>query len=185
MDLLELQANTNLAINNMLSVRRSLELERQWAIRDYEASLHQWEAETAAANERAKIAHSRKGLQARVKCAKVVMRAKYDYRLAVQEARATRCNELKEAETTYSEALCENAAAQSLYCATLCREHVKHMSELEEQALEAEIKSRQDFLSTNSAVLHHAPLSSQSRPTFLLQYLIRELIIITPIRSLC
>ena len=94
MDLPELQADADLAINNMLSVRRSSELKRQQAIRDYEASLHQWEAKTAATNERAKIAHLRKGLQARVKCTKVVMRAKYNYRVAVQEARATWCNEL-------------------------------------------------------------------------------------------
>ena len=39
---------------------------------------------------------------------------------------------------------------------TLCREHAKYMSKLEEQALEAEIKSWQDFLSAHSAVLHHA-----------------------------
>ena len=94
MDLLELQADAHLAINHMLSVRRSSELKRQWAIWDYKVSLHQREAKTAATNERAKIAHSRKGLQARVKCAKAVMRAKYDYRVAVQEARATQCNEL-------------------------------------------------------------------------------------------
>ena len=56
MDLLELQADAHLAINQMLMVRRSLELERQRVIWDYEVSLHQWEAETAATNERAKIA---------------------------------------------------------------------------------------------------------------------------------
>ena len=156
MDLLELQADAHLAINQMLTVRRSLELERQWAIWDYEALLHQREAETAATNERAKIAYSRKDLQARVKCAKAFMRATYDYWVAVQEARATWCNKLEEAEMTYSEALCENAAMQSLHCTTLRREHAKHMSELEEQALEAEIKSWQDFLSTHSAVLCHA-----------------------------
>ena len=156
MDLLELQADTHLAINQMLMVRRSLELKRQRVIRDYEASLHQREAKTTATNERAKIAHSRKGLQARVKCAKVVMRAKYDYQVAVQEARAMRCNELDEAETAYLEALRENAAMQSLHCTTLCREHAKYMSKLEERALEAEIKSWQDFLSTHSAVLCHA-----------------------------
>ena len=61
------------------------------------------------------------------------MRAKYDYRVAVQEARATQCNELKEAETAYSEALCKNAATQSLHCATLHREHAKYMSKLEER----------------------------------------------------
>ena len=132
MDLPELQANAHLAINQMLTVRRSLELKRQWAIWDYEALLHQREAETAAANEKTKIAHLRKGLQARVKCAKAVMRAKYDYQVAVQEARATRCNELEEVEIAYSEALCKNTATQSLHCTTLHREHVKYMCELEE-----------------------------------------------------
>ena len=159
MDLPEIQANAHLAINHMLSIKRSSELERQQAIWDFEASLHQQEAEAAAANERAKIVHSRKDLKARVKCTKVVMRAKYDYRVAVQEARAVRCNELKEVEAAYSEALHKNAAVQSLNCATLCREHAKYMSELEEQALEAENRSWQDFLSTHLAVLHHAPPS--------------------------
>ena len=41
MDLPELHADAHLAINHMLSVRRSSELERQWAIWDYKASLHQ------------------------------------------------------------------------------------------------------------------------------------------------
>ena len=159
MDLLELQADTNLAINHMLSIKRSLELKRQRVIWDFEASLHQWEAEAAAANERAKIVHSRKDLQARVKCTKVVMRAKYDYRVAVHEARAVRCNKLEEAEAAYSEALCDNTAAKSLHCATLCREHAKYMSELEEWALEAENRSWQDFLSAHLAILHHALLS--------------------------
>ena len=75
MDLLELQANAHLAINHMLSIKRSLDLERQQAIWDFEASLHQWEAEAATTNVRARIAHSRKDLQARVKCTKAVMRA--------------------------------------------------------------------------------------------------------------
>ena len=159
MDLPELQANAHLAINHMLSIKRSSELERQQVIWDFKASLHQQEAEAAAANERAKIVHSRKDLQARVKCTKAVMRAKYDYRVAVQEARAVRCNKLKEAEATYSEALCKNAAAKSLHCTTLWREHVKYMSELEERALEVENRSWQDFLSAHLAVLCHAPLS--------------------------
>ena len=98
MDLSELQANAHLAINHMLLIKRSSDLERQWAIWDFEALLHQREAEAAAANERAKIVHSRKDLKARVKCTKAVMRAKYDYRVAIQEARAVRCSKLKEAE---------------------------------------------------------------------------------------
>ena len=159
MDLLELQANTHLALNHMLSIKRSLDLKRQQAIWDFEVSLHQQEAEAAAANERAKIVHLRKDLQATVKCTKAVMRAKYDYRMAVQEAWAIRCNELEEAEAAYSEALRENAAGKSLHCTTLSREHAKYMSELEEQALEVENRSWQDFLSAHLAILHHAPPS--------------------------
>ena len=120
-DLTELQVDANLAANHMLSIKRSSDLERQWAIWDFEASMCQQEAKEAAANERAKIVHSRKDLNAKVKCAKVVMKAKYDYRLAIQEARTIRCSELQELETAYLEALRENAAMRSTQCAMLCR----------------------------------------------------------------
>ena len=155
-DLMELQVDANLAANHMLSIKRSSDLERQQAIQDFEALLHQQEAEEATANERAKIVHSRKDLNAKVKCTKVVMKAKYDYRMALQEARMIRCSKLQESETAYSEALGENAAMRSTQCTTLCREHVRHMHELEEWALDAENKSCQDFLFTCQAILHHA-----------------------------
>ena len=159
MDLPELQADVNLAVNHMLSIIRSLDLERQWVIWDFETSLHQQEAEEATTNERAKIVHSRKDLNTKVKCAKVVMKAKYDYRVAIQEARVIRCSKLEESEATYSEALSENVAAKSLHCTTLHREHARHMDELEERALDAENKSHQDFLLAHQAILHHAPQS--------------------------
>ena len=94
-------------------------------------SLHEREAETATANEKAKVAHSRRDLRARVKCARAMMKAKYEYCMAVQEARAERCTELEESEATYSEALSGNVAALSLQCATLHQEHTEHMWELE------------------------------------------------------
>ena len=72
-DLTELQADANQATNQMLSIKRSLDLKRQQALQDFKASLHQQEAEETAANERAKIVHSRKDLNAKVKCAKAVM----------------------------------------------------------------------------------------------------------------
>ena len=130
-DLMELQEDANLADNYMLSVKRSLDLERQWAIWDFQASLCQQEAEEAVA-ERAKIIHSRKDLDAKVRCAKAVMKAKYDYRMAIKEARTIRCSQLQELEAAYSEALGESTATRSTRCAMLCREHVKHMHELEE-----------------------------------------------------
>ena len=131
-DLTELQADANLAANYMLSVKRSLDLKRQRVIRDFEASLCQQEAKEALANERANIIHLRKDLHAKVRCAKAVMKAKYDYRMAIQEARMIRCSKLQESEAGYSEALGENTVMRSTQCATLYREHVKHMHELEE-----------------------------------------------------
>ena len=50
-DLTELQTDANLAANHMLSILRSSDLERQWAIWDFEASLCQQEAKEAVANE--------------------------------------------------------------------------------------------------------------------------------------
>ena len=111
MDLSELQVDANLAVNQMLSIKRSLDLERQWAIWDFEASLHQQEAEEATTNERPRILHSRNDLNA-----KAVMKAKYEYRVAIQEARVIRCSELEESEAAYLEALSENAAVMSLQC---------------------------------------------------------------------
>ena len=116
----------------MLSIKRSSDLERQWAIQDFKASLHQQEAKAAVANERAKIAHSQKDLNAKVKCAKTVMKAKYEYRVAVQEAKTIRCNKLQESEAAYLEALSGNTAVKSTQCTTLHREHMKHMHELEQ-----------------------------------------------------
>ena len=126
-DLRELQVDANLATNHMLSIKRSSDLKRQQASWDFEASLHQQETEEAAASERAKFVHSRKDLNSKVKCTKAVMKAKYDYRMAVQEARMIRCSKLQESEAAYLEALGENTATKSIQCATLHREHVKHM----------------------------------------------------------
>ena len=39
MDVFELQTDANLAVNQMLSIKRSSDLDRQWAIRDFEALL--------------------------------------------------------------------------------------------------------------------------------------------------
>ena len=83
----ELQEDANLAANYMLSVKMSSDLKRQQAIWEFEALLHQEKAKEAAANEKAKIIHSRKNLDAKVGCAKAVMEAKYNYQMAIQEAR--------------------------------------------------------------------------------------------------
>ena len=73
--------------------------------------------EAATANEKAKFTHLRRDLRAKVKCAKAMMKAKYDYHMAIQKARAERCTELEESEATCSEALSKHVADLSLQCA--------------------------------------------------------------------
>ena len=85
------------------------------------------------------------------------MAAKFNYRMAVQEARTTRCNWLQELETEYLEAISENAATRSTQSAILHREHVEYMHQLEEQALSEETKSHGDFLSACQAILLPCP----------------------------
>ena len=48
------------------------------------------------------------------------MKAKLDYRVTVQEARAVRCTELQESEAAYTEALRETVAKKSRKCTSLC-----------------------------------------------------------------
>ena len=155
----DLQLEVHLAINSIFTAKRMSKLERQGAIRDFETSLHQHKAEAEAANEEAKVAHSQRDLQARIKCAKVIMKAKLDYRVTVQEARAVQCAELQESEATFAEALREMAAKKSHECASLCRGHTEHMQDLEAQAIQAENRSRQDFLLAHQMLLHQAPNS--------------------------
>ena len=92
------------------------------------------------------------------------MRAKHDYRLAVQEARTVKCNKLEESETACSEAILKNASMRALHCVALCKEHAKHMWELEEWTLATGNKSHHDFLLAHQAILWNAPLSLKEDP---------------------
>ena len=157
----KLQSDVHLAINSMFTAKRSSDLEIQRAVQDFEASLCQREAEMAAANEKAKVACSRRDLRARVKCARAMMKAKYEYCMAIQEARAERCTKLEESEATYSEALNGNMATLSLQCAMLCQEHTEHMQELEARALMAEEQKLPRFPNSTPGSLTPSPANTQ------------------------
>ena len=116
----DLQLEVHSAINSIFTAKRTSELERQGAIRDFETLLCQHEVEAVAASEEAKVACSQRDLQARIKCAKVIMKAKLNYQVTVQEARAVQCAELQESEAAYTEALREMVAKKSHECTSLC-----------------------------------------------------------------
>ena len=156
-DLTELQEDANLAANHMLSVQRSTDLRRQWVVLELGVSLHQNKAEEAVANERARVHHSQGVLNTKVECTKAVMKAKYKYRMAIQEAKMIRSNQLLELEIAHLKALGENATMRSSQSTKLHREHITLMHELEEQAIREESRSCHNFLSTCQAILLHAP----------------------------
>ena len=56
----DLQLEVHSAINSIFTAKRTSEIERQGAIRDFKTSLHQHEVEAVAANEEAKVAHSQR-----------------------------------------------------------------------------------------------------------------------------
>ena len=58
--IVDLQLEVHSAVNSMFTTKKSSKLEMPQAIRDFETSLHQHEAEAIAANKKAKIAHSRR-----------------------------------------------------------------------------------------------------------------------------
>ena len=155
----DLQLEVHLAINSIFTAKRTSELERQGAIRDFKTSLHQHEVEAVAANEEAIVAHSQRDLQARIKCAKVVMKAKLDYRVTVLEARVVECAKLQESEAAYTEALRETMTKKSHECASLHQEHSEHIRDLEAQAIWAKNRSPQDFLLMHQTLIHQAPNS--------------------------
>ena len=102
--------------------------------------LHQNEVKEGASIERTKVIHSQGVLDAKMDCAKAVLEAKCNYRVAIQEAKTIRGNWLQESEITYSKALSKAVAIRSSQSATLHKEHVRLMQELEEQAIREESK---------------------------------------------
>ena len=147
--------------------------------------LHQNEVGEATSIKKAKVVHSREVLGTKVDCTKSVLEAKCNYRVAIQEAKTIRGNQLQESEIAYSRALGEAVALRSSQSAALHREHVRLMQELEEQAIREESKSHHDFLSTCQANVHHAPTTPQGESGHLLPCHVGAVTSVTSICSTC
>ena len=156
-DSTELQTDANLAANYILCVKRSTDLKRQQVICKLGLLLHQNEVKEATSIKIGKVVHSWEVFDAKVDCTKVILEAKCNNRVAIQEAKTFRGNWLQESKIAYSKALGEATAVRSSQSAVLHGEHVRFMQELQEQAIREESKSHHDFLSACQAILCHAP----------------------------
>ena len=93
-DLSELQANVNRAIDSMLHLKRSLNIKRQRATWELGAMLHHDKSQRAALIAAAKAV-----------CSQAVMEAKTNYQATVMEAKTTKYHSIQGAKVTCSKAI--------------------------------------------------------------------------------
>ena len=138
----ELQANPNRAINNMLHLKRSLDVKRQRATWELGVLLHQNDSQEATSVAMAKAIYSQS-----------VLEAKTNFQAVVMEAKTTRCHSIQAAEA----AICEAKAQKTSQAVMFQEEHSKYMWSLEEQAFREESRSHHEVLSSCQATLFHSP----------------------------
>ena len=158
MDLAEICTNANKALNDLLSTKGSIDARRQRAVWDLGMMLHQNESQVAATVTEARPIHSQMALDIWTACSQSILEARTGYLVVVKEAKMTRSHLLQEANATCSKVICEAEAWKISQAARLHKEHAKYMQDLEEQAIEEESKSHNDFLTTCQVILYSSPL---------------------------
>ena len=122
MDPSELQANANRAIDNMLHLKRSLDVRRQRATWELWVILHQTESQGATS------------VSAKAVYSQAILKAKIIYQTTIMEAKTTRCHSFQAAEVACSKAISEAEAWKISQAVMFQEEHSKHLQSLEEQA---------------------------------------------------
>ena len=122
----------------------------------------------------------------RWECAKVVMKAKYDYRMAIQEARMIRCSMNSKSQKLPiwrpSVRMLPQSPLSAQHC---CREHVKHIHELEQQALRCRKQKSPRLSFCMSSYRMPCSTAPQRESVCLLPHLVRAITFISLIYSIC
>ena len=147
--------------------------QRQRAVWDLGVLLHQTEFQVAATVQEARTICSQTALGIQTACSQLIFEAKTGYLVAVKEAKTTRSHLLQEAMATCSKVICEAEAQKMSQVTMLHKEHGKYMQDLEEQAVEEEGKSCNDFLTTCQVVLYSSPPLLRSTLTISYHLLLR------------
>ena len=146
MDPSELQANANRAIDNMLHLKRSLDVKGQRATWELGVLLHQNKSQGAASITTAKAIYSQ-----------AVLEAKTDFQATVMEAKTTRCHSIQAAKVACSKAISDAEAQKTSQAMMFQEEHSKYLQSLEEQAFGEENRSCHEVLSSCQVTLCHSP----------------------------
>ena len=158
-DLLELQANANRAIDNMLHLKGTLNIKRQRDTWELGVLVHQIEAQESALVIQAEAIHSQMIFDAWMIYSQSVLEAKTNCLAAVREAKSTRDHSIHQAEAACSKAICKTAALKVSHSIAFHKEHDRFIWDLEEHTIEDESQSHHDLLSACQAALNHNPQS--------------------------
>ena len=139
----ELQANANRAIDNMLHLKRSLDVKRQRATWELRMMLHQKESQQATSVAAAKAIFSQ-----------AVLEAKTTFWMMVMEAKTTRCHSIQAAKAFCSKTIREAEAQRTSQNVMFQEEHSKYLWNLEEQAFGEESRSHHEVLSCQATLCH-------------------------------
>ena len=166
--------NANKALNDLLSTEGSIDTRRWRAVWDLGVILHQTESQVATAVQEARTICSQMALGIQTACSQSILHAKISYLVAVKEAKTTRSHLLQEAKATCSKVICEAEVWKISQVTMLHKEHGKYMPDLEEQAIEEESKSHNDFLTACQVILYSSPPPLKSALTTLYHLLLRQ-----------
>ena len=128
-DLSEPQANANKAIDNMLHLKRSLDIKRKRDTWELGVLLHQNESQGAISIAAAKAIYSQ-----------AVLEAKTNFRATVMEAKTTRCHSIQAAKVACSKAISDAEAQKTSQAMMFQEEHSKYLWSLEEQAFRRKVE---------------------------------------------
>ena len=161
-DVMELWANANKALDDLLTTKASINGQRQRAVWELGIVLCQNESQAAASTKEAKAVCSQRNLDAWTTCSQCILEAKTACSMAVKKAKTTRDSMVQEAKATCSKAISKVEAQRVSQAVSFQKEHGNIMQDLEEQATGEESRSRADFLSTCQVVLYNSPSELKS-----------------------
>ena len=156
-DVMELWANANKALDDLLTTKESIDAWRWRAVWELGVVLHQNESQAAASIKEAKAACSQVTLDAQTTRSQLILEAKTACLAVVKKAKTTRGHLAQEAKATCSKAINEVEAWRVSQAALYQKEHGNVMQDLEEQAIGEESRSQNDFLSTCQVILYNSP----------------------------
>ena len=157
MDIIEIRANANKALNDLLNTKGSIDARRWRAVWELGVILHQNESQAATSIKEAKAICSQVTLDAQTTCSWLILKAMTDSLAVVKKAKSTRGHLVQEAKATCSKTICEVKAQRVSQVALFQKEHDNYMWDQEEQAVGEESRSHNNFLSTCQVILYNSP----------------------------